>query len=221
MKTLTPRQKGVYDFLKEYVSEKGYAPSYREIQSHFSFSSLGSVHKYLTVLKQKGYIESEKQRSRSLTLVEENTQSKSIELDQSSHAEVSLMGYLSVGSPIETFAQMKNLEFPESVVPHPERSYILQVRGEGLTHSHIMDGDLLVIEPGEEPVDGDVIVGETPALKTFLRRFSAAGSRVCLSALYEGESPLYLYKSELTIFGIVVSTIRSLRGESYHHHHHH
>ena len=44
MATLTKRQKQLVDFLKNYITEHGYAPTLSEVGQYFSLSSLATVH---------------------------------------------------------------------------------------------------------------------------------------------------------------------------------
>ena len=41
---LTRRQREIYDFIREFVTRKGYSPSLEEIGAHFGLSSVATVH---------------------------------------------------------------------------------------------------------------------------------------------------------------------------------
>ena len=56
MATLTKRQKQLIDYLNDYISEHGYAPTLAEVGQYFGLSSLATVHKHLHNLEQKGFI---------------------------------------------------------------------------------------------------------------------------------------------------------------------
>jgi len=47
---LTPKQKQVLSFIREYAEAHGYAPTQQEIARHFGFRSLGTVQNYLVRL---------------------------------------------------------------------------------------------------------------------------------------------------------------------------
>ena len=53
---LTKRQKEILDFLKAFIDENGYSPSFEEICAAFGYTSLATVHEHLTNLATKGYI---------------------------------------------------------------------------------------------------------------------------------------------------------------------
>jgi SOS-response transcriptional repressor LexA len=41
---LTKRQKEILDFLRDFLNERGYSPSFEEIADRFGYSSLATVH---------------------------------------------------------------------------------------------------------------------------------------------------------------------------------
>jgi len=53
---LTPRQRQVLEFLKEYISERGYPPTVREIARELRIKWTKGVEKHLQALEKKGYI---------------------------------------------------------------------------------------------------------------------------------------------------------------------
>lgn len=74
---LTPKQQQVYDFLRVYHKVNGYYPSVREIgvgkidgqQVLPERTSPTSVHRYLSVLKERGWIDMMPGKARSITLL--------------------------------------------------------------------------------------------------------------------------------------------------------
>ena len=68
MKGLTRRQQEIISFVSHFIQTNRYSPSYREIQNHFGFSSLGTVFRHLAVLKRKGALSNEKNCGRSLSI---------------------------------------------------------------------------------------------------------------------------------------------------------
>lgn len=60
------RQKDVFDYIKSFISEQGYAPTLEEIQGRFDFRSISTAHYHVQKLKSAGYLVKEEGRSRSL-----------------------------------------------------------------------------------------------------------------------------------------------------------
>ena len=66
---LTKRQSQLLDFLRSSIAQNGYAPSLEEIAAHFELSSVGTVHKHLKALEDKGVIRRQWNRSRAIEVV--------------------------------------------------------------------------------------------------------------------------------------------------------
>ena len=63
---LTRRQREIFDFVRDFVGDHGYAPSLEEIGAHFRLSSVATVHKHVQHLAEKGYLRKAWNRSRSI-----------------------------------------------------------------------------------------------------------------------------------------------------------
>ncbi|MEX0909682.1 MAG: S24 family peptidase [Candidatus Paceibacterota bacterium] len=60
------RQKQVFDYIKLFASEHGFAPTLEEIQEKFKFKSISTAHYHVKKLKEAGYLDKDERRSRSL-----------------------------------------------------------------------------------------------------------------------------------------------------------
>ena len=56
-KTLTPRQRQVYHYIKGCITNRGYGPTVREMMKGFGIKSPNGVMCHLKALERKGYIE--------------------------------------------------------------------------------------------------------------------------------------------------------------------
>ena len=55
MKQLAPRQKEVYEFIKEFISLNGYSPTYREVAKELNIALKG-VFDHIMAIQKKGYL---------------------------------------------------------------------------------------------------------------------------------------------------------------------
>jgi repressor LexA len=69
MKPISPRQQVTLDFIKGFISEKGYAPSVREIGQGIFLTAHSTVCALLDRLEENGYIERIAGKSRSIRIV--------------------------------------------------------------------------------------------------------------------------------------------------------
>ncbi|GEM_PF-5804137 len=56
MLSMTPRQKQAYDFIRSFIDEKGYGPSYEEIQEALGLHSKSGVHRIIEGLEERDLI---------------------------------------------------------------------------------------------------------------------------------------------------------------------
>lgn len=201
MKGLTKAQAKVFDFVSHFIENRGHSPTFRDIQAHFGFASLGSVYTYIKTFKKKGLLMDQKRSPISLGTPKQ----------QKSGAELTVpfIGYLAQGFPIETFHQAKNISVPPFLVAHPDDTYILKAKGETLIDEHIADGDYVIIEAKSSASEGELIVATLDEQDTIVKRFYPEGSYIRLEASDGRHEPIILHPKELHIQGIVVGVFRS------------
>lgn len=203
MKGVTRRQREILDYLQLFLSEHRYAPTYREIQQRFGFASLSSVHKHLTALQTKGYLTLKHGCSRSLLLVSQTPESSG-----GVEVEVAFMGYFKEGTPVETFSQVKTIQLPSYLVPHPNQTYILKVRGDTLREECIDENDLVIVEAKSEAEPGELIVALINGHETVLKRFRPEGAYVHLESTSPSVQTMIVRAQDLVIQGVVVGLLR-------------
>jgi len=202
MKGLTKKQRTIIQFIHDFVGQHQFSPSYREIMTHFSFASLGTVYKHIATLKRKGVLTSEKNCSRSIQLLENITSHSRL----STEITLPFVGTLSTETNLELFVQPQTLSVPSHLVSDQENTYILRVEGNGLEEELVIHGDLLLIEARQDIQEGELIIGLINQHDVLLKRFYSEGQYIRL----EGHShqPLILRTEYLQIQGVVISLIR-------------
>ncbi len=56
MNTLTSKQLNLLNFIREYISRHGFAPTFAEMKEHMGSTSNQTIHDKLSALEKKGYI---------------------------------------------------------------------------------------------------------------------------------------------------------------------
>ena len=121
--TLTRRQSEVLDFLRSYIVDNRYAPSFEEIAEHFQFQSLATVHEHLSNLERKGYIKRSPNESRAIEIAPPRGTAKA--------TEIPLLGSVAAGVPIESlFIDEGFGSLDEEALDEAMRA-LAQVRGAG------------------------------------------------------------------------------------------
>ena len=199
MQPLTRRQREILDYLKEFIDERGYAPSLEEIGARFGLSSLATVHKHLMNLQEKGFIRRAWNRSRSVELVPTRAGGGAVDLP--------LLGYVAAGEPIEAVVGAETVTVPEDLVGARE-TYALRVRGSSMIDEQIRDGDLVVVEDRRVARNGEMVValldGSDVTLKTFYRE----KNHIRLQPANEALAPIIAKPDAVRVQGVVIGVIR-------------
>lgn len=202
MKGLTQKQKQILHFIHDFIGRNRYSPSYKEIMAHFSFASTGSVHRHIQTLKRKGVVTSERGCSRSIKPSE-----KSLPEPSTTDIALPFIGTVSSNKAIEMFIRPQVFVVPKALVPDPEHTYVIRVQGSTWNEEMIADGDLLLVEAGQEIRDGELIIVSIDHHDIMIKHFYTESQFIRL----EGNThrPLILEASRLTVHGIVVGLIRA------------
>lgn len=202
MKGLTSKQRHILEFIQNFINQHQYSPSYREIMDHFSFSSPGSVYKYIQTLKRKGVLSNEKQCSRSLLPHQAASHS-----NHKAEIELPFIGQLIGGYPIELFMQSQRLTVPAFLVPSPDKTYVLRVRGNNLHEEFIHDGDLLLVEARQDAQAGETIVALINQNEAIIKCYYSEGQYIRLEGHHH--EPIILRETSIAIQGVLVGLMRS------------
>lgn len=196
---LTPKQRAVLQFLKDYRRENGMPPSYDEIRRQFGFSSLNSARKHLLQLHRKGFISSPwKNQKRALVITEAETPPRA--------AALPLLGVVVAGAPLESEETADSVDVPEALLRRGEH-FALRVRGDSMRDDGILDGDLLVVQKREEAGDGQTVVALVEGEAT-VKRLYRQGGKVELRPANPQFSPIVAEAGAVQVRGIVVGLLR-------------
>lgn len=201
MPSLTKRQREVLDFISAFISERGYSPSLEEIGAGLGISSVATVHKHISHLKQKGLVRHELNRKRALEVEEGELSAGTISLP--------LLGFIAAGEPIEAIENRESISVPAELVPRTGfRKFVLRVKGNSMIDDHIMDGDFVIVVEGRTADNGQTVValldGENATLKKYYREKDA----VRLQPANESIAPIIVKDGDVRIQGVVVGLMR-------------
>jgi SOS regulatory protein LexA len=118
-----------------------------------------------------------------------------------------MVGEIAAGFPSPAEEELRDvISFDEYLVTRPESSFLLKVRGDSMAGEGIMEGDLVIVEKGRDPKNGDIIVAEVDGEWT-IKYFRIEGKNVILEAANPKYQPVKP-KSELCLGGVVTAVIR-------------
>ncbi len=206
---LTKRQKDVLDFIAGFVEENGYSPSYEEIAHALDLASLATVHKHISALAEKKYLQRGANQSRSVDItpryMQEHRRQK-----QKSALEIPLLGRIAAGVPVEAIEQQTTLSFSE-FLGHSD-NFALQVNGNSMIEDHICDGDMVLIERGVDFRDGDIVVALVSGTDASLKRiYREPRNMVRLQPANAAMKPMYYPASDVEVQGKLLAVLRKFK----------
>jgi len=202
---LTPTQEKVFEFLKDFLRERGFPPTLREIASHFGLRGPKAPQKTLTILERKGYIRKVPGVSRAIEILSYPQFSLTHMLS------VPIVGRVRAGEPILAVENIEGyINFDRSLVSSRD-VFLLRVVGDSMVDAHIQDGDFALVKPQPNAEDGEIIVALIEDEATIKRIFQKR-DLIRLEPANPKMEPIVVKKGEkkVTIVGKVVGIFRKL-----------
>lgn len=193
---LTKAQQSILTFLEQRRERGEPPPTVREICEHFGYGSTRSAADHLRALEKKGRLTRDKKCARGLRLPRYT-------------GGIPLLGRIAAGlarSAHEQIEQRLPIN-PESYgIRDHARAFALRVSGDSMTGRRLFEGDIVILESGTEPKNGDVVaalIDNESTLKTLVLKND--------KAWLHAENPNYpdmIPASDLRIQGVVRAVIR-------------
>ena len=165
MKTLSPKQQQIYDYIIAFSAEHGYPPSVREIGAYVGLKSPSTVHFHLKGLESAGLINKAEGKTRSITVAQP-------EAPAAPEDRVPVVGSVAAGSPILAQECIEDyLTFDTG--GRPGEYFALKVRGESMKYAGILPGDLVIVHQQADARNGEIVVAlfeEEATVKTLRRK---------------------------------------------------
>lgn len=200
MTTITPKQKKVLDFVKQYSAKNGFAPSQEEIKRHLRLRSVATVHQHLTTLERKGYVTREK------------NQPRAVEVPRAERmVQIPLLGRIAAGAPIEAMTDKETIAVPQSRLPFPGGNYYaLRVAGDSMTDENINDGDIVLVRKQNTAQNGEKVVAFLDNSDATLKTFYKERGQIRLQPANKEYQPIIVKSNrEIAIQGVVCDVITS------------
>mgnify|MGYP004618183149 FL=1 len=175
--SLNKREKAILKYIEKQIKTNGYPPSVREIGKAVGLKSTSTVHGYLRALQEKGYIQKEEQKGRTLKLLKGGVLENQQTLDKPLYngkelVDVPVIGKITAGEPILAVENVTDtVPIPIDFVGNSE-SFMLTVRGESMIEAGILNGDYILVKKQNTANNGEIVValiGEEATVKTFYK----------------------------------------------------
>jgi repressor LexA len=209
VKSLSPKQERIINFVTEFLHDKGYPPTIRDIAAGCGISSTSVVAYNLNKLEQAGYIRRHSDISRGIKFL--TPQQKGGKL-----VYIPIVGVIAAGEPIPVpeagnIIPNEGLEVSEELVRGKQGIYALRVRGDSMLDALIGDGDIVLMDYVGSAENGDMVaVWLKEEQEVTLKRFFSEPNRIRLEPANSKMRPIYTNPGNVEIQGRVVAVIRRI-----------
>lgn len=186
---LTQKQKDLLILIHKRMQEGDIAPSFDEMREELGLKSKSGIHRLITALVERGYLERLPNRARALEVkrlpkgydgTSEAMATPSQVIAASDMESIPLYGRISAGSPIEAIRDENgSVELPPMMLGSGEH-YALEVDGDSMIKAGINDGDTVIIKKADTANDGDIVVALIDGEEVTLKRLKREGGKIIL-----------------------------------------
>jgi repressor LexA len=197
---LTSAQQELYDWLADYIGQHRHSPSIRQMMEAMGLRSPAPVQSRLRHLQQKGWITWQEGQARTLQLL------------GGMAGGIPVLGAVAAGGLVETFNDVQE-RLDLAPVLETRGLFALTVNGDSMVEAHIADGDVVLLEPVNEPSrlrEGTIVSALVAGSGTTLKHFHRDGRRVRLEAANPAYAPIVLDADQVSIQGRLVAVWRQV-----------
>jgi repressor LexA len=212
MKTLSDRQQRILSFIHDFLEEKDYPPTIRDILKACQISSTSVVDYNLDVLKREGYIRRDAEVSRGIELQDRRRRRERL-------VPVPVIGRIAAGEPIPVpapdnwsmLAAAEVVELSQELTRGQEKVYALRVKGTSLVDALIDDGDIVLMQYVTAAENGELVAVWLKAEgEVTLKRFYREPGRIRLQPANSQMQPIYAEPANVEVQGKVIAVVRQL-----------
>lgn len=178
--------------LRVFFRKENRLPGYTEMMTLLDYKSKNAVHGLLQKLAELGYIR--------------KTGHKIAPTGKLTGA-IGLLGTVQAGFPSPAEEELVDvLSLDEFLVSRPNATFMLTVSGDSMIDAGIQPGDIVLVEKGRAPVNGNIVVAQVDGEWT-MKYYVKENNAVRLEPANKKYSPI-VPKHTLVIGGIVRSLVR-------------
>jgi len=212
MKKLSDKQRHIISYIDHFLTDTGYPPSIRDIQSGCKISSTSVVDYNLNILESRGYLQRHADVSRGIKLLNKEPTAEML-------VAVPVIGLIAAGVPIpvpapdtwDVSAVSETMTVPRELTRDKEGIYALRVKGMSMVDALINDGDIVLMQHVNAVENGEMAaVWLKEEKEATLKKVYVESGRIRLQPANEQMRPLYAAPGNVEIQGRVVAVIRQV-----------
>lgn len=212
MNELTPLDRDILRFLERYSNKHNHSPSYEEIGKAVGLSK-SNVHEHLEKLEARKWVEIRWGKSRTIRLLRT---ADGYPVAAGGFL-IPIWGVITAGAPIPlpdpSAVPLDWMEITRAMIPNPENTFALLVRGTSMVDALINDNDIVVLRKQTTAQNGDLVAArlwkDPTNPETTLKRFYREGDQIVLKPENPQFAPIPAEPDEVEIQGKVIYVLRN------------
>ena len=222
---LTKKQKDLLLFIHERMKAGDIAPSFDEMRDALDLKSKSGIHRLITGLVERGYLERLPHRARALEVKKlpegynpnRNDNSKASSQTREINAVIAhaamrsipMQGRIAAGSPIEAIRDDNTtIDVPNNMIGSGNH-YALEIDGDSMIKAGINDGDTVIIKKCDTAEDGAIVVALVDGEEVTLKRLKREKGQIILIPENDRYEPRSFDAHRVQIQGRLVSLMRT------------
>ena len=178
-----------------FYQDNGRMPSFSEIGELVGFRSKNAVSKFVSKLVQNGVVDKDK---------------KGRLIPRSITSATRVLGTVEAGFPSPAEEELADtMSLDDLLIQNPQATFLLRVSGDSMTEAGILPGDMVIVDKGQTPKNGDIVIAEVDGAWTmkYLKKRGADVTLIPANPKYKPIRP----KKELKIAGVVTAAVRKYK----------
>ncbi|MBI5663744.1 MAG: repressor LexA [Nitrospirae bacterium] len=181
--------------ISRFYYQKGRMPSFAEIGEMLGLKSKNAVFKLVRKLEELKVLERDE---------------KGRLTPGSIKFPVRMLGTVEAGFPSPAEEELADtMSLDDLLIQNHEATFLLRVSGDSMIEAGIMPGDMVIVNKGQTPKSGDIVIAEVDGEWTmkYLRKRGDVVALIPANAKYKPIKP----KNELKIAGVVTAVVRKYK----------
>ncbi len=145
---ITDIQKKILDFLLDHKFEKGMPPTLAEVAQKFGYKNRATVQQHLGALEKKGFIKKNPKLARGIEIT----------IEDKFFIPRPVIGEVAAGNPLTIYPDAIDTVNLPTIARVPKDSFLLKVKGDSLKDAFIFNGDIVIVNPNNEPSNGQIVI---------------------------------------------------------------
>ena len=232
---LTKKQLDLLEFIHVRLQRDGVPPSFDEMKEALDLRSKSGIHRLITALEERGFINRMAHRARALEIVKlpealeqklapkgggftprvidgdkpDQTPPAAIPVEAVGAMELPVMGRIAAGVPISAISEVShNVAVPQSMLGNGSH-YALEVKGDSMIEAGINDGDVVIIRETSTADNGDIVVALIEGQEATLKKFRRSNGAIALEAANPAYETRLFRDDQVKVQGRLVGLIRT------------